>query len=128
VNTGEVRVKGLREMKRAFKEADKNLGKELTKSLKKVAEPVRADAARRAVQEIPTIGHDWSEMRTGVTTQVVYVAPKQRGRRSDLRRPNLASLLMERAMQPALDAHTSDIERELGHMLDEIGRDWAHRG
>jgi hypothetical protein len=127
-NTGEIRVHGLREMNRAFAKADKSLKKELTRTLKDVAEPVRSDAASRAVREIPSIGKDWSEMRTGVTSKVVYVAPKQRGRRSSYRRPNLAGLLMDRAMQPALNAHTNDVERALGKMLDEIGRDWGRGG
>ena len=128
----EVRVKGLREMSRAFAKADKNLKKELTTTLKKVAEPVRADASRLARHEIRNIhtaqGPDWSDMRTGVTTSVVYVAPKVRRRTIGTPRPNLAGLLMDRAMQPALDAHEGDIERELGNMLDEIGKEWGRGG
>lgn len=126
--TGEIRVHGLREMNRAFAKADKNLKKDLTKTLKQVAEPVRADASRRALQEIPNIGEPWSRMRTGATTSVVYVAPTRRGRQSQLHRPNLAGLLMDRAMQPALDAHSNDIEHELGRMLDVIGKEWGHGG
>jgi hypothetical protein len=127
-NSGEIRVHGLRQMNRAFAKADKSLKKDLTKTLKKVAEPVRTDAARRALHEVRNIRPPWSDMRTGATTAVVYVAPRERGRRSALRRPNLAGLLMDRAMQPALDAHTGDIETELGRMLDEIGKDWGHGG
>lgn len=124
-NSGEIHIQGLREMSRAFAKADKNLKKELTATLKDVAEPVRADATVRAEQEIRNIGQLWSQMRTGVTSRVVYVAPKRRGRQSALRRPNLAGLLMDRAMQPALDAHAGQIERELERMLDGIGRDWG---
>jgi hypothetical protein len=127
-NASEIRVHGLREMSRAFAKADKNLKKDLTRRLKKVAEPVRAEAARRALHEVRNIRPPWSDMRTGVTTSVVYIAPRERGRRSALRRPNLAGLLMDRAMQPALDAHSGEIETELGRMLDEIGKDWSHGG
>jgi hypothetical protein len=35
---------------------------------------------------------------------------------------------MDRAMQPALDAHASEIEHELGEMLDEIGSNWGRGG
>ena len=128
MNTGEVRVHGLREMNRAFAKADKSLKKDLTKKLKDVAKPVRDTAMILDVQNIRNIGKDWSKMRIGATTNVVYVAPVERGRRSTRRRPNLAGLLMDRAMQPALDAHSGSIEDELGKMLDEIGRDWGRGG
>ena len=122
--TSGIRIKGYIEMQRAFKKADKDLPKDLRKALKEVAEPVRADAAGRASREITNIGPKWSEMRTGVTTKVVYVAPRKRGR-GRLRRPNLAPLLMDRAMQPALDAHADDIERAAGEALDDLFRRWG---
>ena len=122
------RMHGLAEMQRAFSRANKDLSKELRTSLQKVAEPVRSDAEVRAVSQIPNVGGHWSRFRTGVTRNSVYVAPRERGRRSALRRPNFAGLLMDRAMQPALDAHASEIEHELGNMLDEIGSDWGRGG
>jgi len=139
-NVGEVSVRGLREMHRAFAVAEGDLDKRLRASLKKVAEPVRADAASRALHEIRNIhttssGPNWSEMRTGVTTKVVYVAPTQRGRRGRAatlarERSNtlFADRLMDRAMQPALDAHTREIERELDNMLDDIATNWGRGG
>jgi hypothetical protein len=64
-------------------------------------------------------------MRTGVTQKSVYVAPKKRGTRDTrLRRPNFAGLLMDRAMQPALDRNASGIEAAFERFLDEVGRDW----
>lgn len=89
---------------------------------------------------------DWTQMRVGVTTRLVYVAPQQRGSRAAVthrvslfggrvklgknlgpHRPNLATLLMERAMSPALDANIGRVEREFGDMLDKVGADWSRR-
>ena len=119
-----VRVHGLREMSRAFARADKELKKDLRSTLRDVAEPVREEATTRALREIRNIGPAWSQMRTGVTSHGAYVAPRQR-RRGGTKRPNLALLLMERAMQPALDANADEIEDAVGDMLDEICVRWG---
>jgi hypothetical protein len=116
----EIKVHGLAELQRTFARIDKNLSKEVRKELREVAVPVRDDAAARAAREIRNITPPWARMRIGVTRHSVYVAPVERGRRSELRRPNLAGLLMDRAMQPALDAHEDDIEHALGEMLDNL--------
>lgn len=122
-----VKVHGFTEMQRAFAKADKNVKKEQRKTLKKVAEPVQSDAVTLALSDIPGVGDVWSRFRIGITTRQVYVAPQQRGR-GRLRRPNFASLLMDRAMQPALDQNENKIEDEFERMLDEIGRDWGRGG
>jgi hypothetical protein len=124
-----VHVEGLAGLQRGFRRIDKNMHKELRTTLQKAAEPVRADAARRTLTSIPNIkfgryGRDWSEMRTGVTTNLVYVAPRRRGRKDGSPRPNLANLLMDRAMAPALEAHADDIERDIGEMLDDFFHAW----
>jgi hypothetical protein len=123
-------VKGLNEMSRAFARADKGLKKDLRSSMKEIADPVRADAERLAGSKIRNMGAGpWAGMRVGVTQNLVYVAPKQRGRasrRNDrIRRPNLADLLMDRAMNPALDAHASEIEDAFGDALDGILDRWG---
>jgi hypothetical protein len=67
-------------------------------------------------------------MRVGVTRNLVYVAPRQKGTRGrgPRRRPNLADLLMSRAMEPALERHTGEIEQRfdelLGHVTDNFNR------
>src|SRR5574337_1542478 len=126
-----LRVRGYSELQRAFALASRELIKDLRSRLREIAEPVRRDAEQRASTEIRNIGPDWSQMRVGVTRRVVYVAPRERGvnnRRPDdkRRRPNLAPLLMDRAMSPALDANVGRISDALERMLDEIGRDWEH--
>lgn len=122
------KVHGLAETQRAFSRANKELSKDLRTSLRKVAEPVRAEAETMAVHNIPHVGGPWSRFRVGVTRHSVYVAPRQRGRRSALRRPNFAGILMDRAMQPALDAHANDIEDSLKDMLDDIADRWGRGG
>jgi hypothetical protein len=120
-----VRVQGLRELSRAFAVADKTLSRELRDKLREAAEPVRSDAEALAVARIPRIGVPWSRMRVGVTRSAVYVAPRQRGARgSRRRRPNLADLLMERSMQPALDANVPRVKESVEDVLDTVGRVW----
>ena len=123
-----VHVRGLRELNRAFAQADKTLKREKNHALRRVAEPVADDAELLARLRIRNIGVEWSRMRVGVTQRAVYVAPKQRGVRSRagqrFRRPNLAGLLMDEAMEPALDANARQVERELDGVLREMERAW----
>jgi len=121
-------VKGLAEMNRAFARADRDMKKDLRNTLKDVAEPVREEAEVLAGQKIRNMGNGpWSRMRVGVTTNLVYVAPKERGRRGNIgsRRTNLADLLMDRAMEPALDAHAGEIEDRFGDALDHVLERWG---
>ncbi len=121
-------VHGLASLDRAFAFAGKDLQKQLRADLREVAEPVRVDAERRAVAGISHIGQPWSRMRAVARRTLVYVAPVERGRASRanpaLRRPNLAGLLMDRAMQPALDAHTGEVLENFDLLLARVGADW----
>ncbi len=121
-------VRGLRDLNRAFALADKETAKGLRKTLRAVAEPIRAESETRSVAAIPRVGLPWSRMRIGVTQKVVYVAPREKGRASrsnrSLRRPNLAGLLMDRAMEPALNANVALVERSVDAMLQDVGRQW----
>lgn len=123
-----IRVKGFREMQRVLKVAPRDLRLEMRRELRGVAEPVRLDAERLARSRITRIGVPWSQMRVGVTQRLVYVAPRQRGvkARGDrrYRRPNLADLLMGRAMEPALAENEGRIVNRLEHVLDIVGREW----
>lgn len=97
-----VRIVGLRELSLKFKAFDGAVSKQLSLELKEAAEPVRAAAEHLAVAGITNIGDRWSQMRVGVTQQLVYVAPKTRRRRGS-KRPNLAPLLLTKALEPALE-------------------------
>lgn len=122
-----VRIEGLRELDRAFKLYGRGLEKGVREALETAAEPVRLDAQSLAVSSISRIGVPWSRMRVGVTRHTAYVAPVERGRSRNTRRfrPNLKSLLLDRAMGPALERNISNVERELGDALDDLGRMWA---
>lgn len=111
---------------RALARADKETRLGVRRELRQVAEPVQRDAELFARQRIPRIGERWARMRVGITTKTVYVAPSQRSRDRSRRRPNLAGLLMDRAMQPALDAHEHETVRELDRMLDRVADRFNH--
>lgn len=125
-----VRVEGFRDLQRAFKLADASARKALRAVLKEIGEPIARDAETLATARISRIGKPWSQMRVGLTTTLVYVAPKQRGRLSKQnparRRPNLFDLLMGRAMEPALDQNIPGVEAAVGRALDRVGSAWEH--
>lgn len=115
-----VRVTGLRELQRDLKRYDADLGKEVRKTLAAAAEPIRVRAQGLANANISRIGPRWEQMRIGVTAKGVYLAPKSR-RRSGSPRPNLAGLLMDDAMQPAVDSGADTVVAALEVMLDRLG-------
>lgn len=115
------RVKGWRELSRTFDRLGPEVSRQFREERKRLGEPVRADAERRARSEIPRIGLRWGRMRLGIRTSTVYVAPTTK-RGSGSRRPNLAPLLMNEAMLPALDANKERIVRDIGRMLDRVHR------
>jgi len=132
---GAIRVRDLNSLVRAFAAADKAVKEDLRDALMEAAAPVRSDAETLALHTIknmqPTrLGRSaWSAMRTGVTgNAIVYVAPVERGVKTKgrlrLARPNLANLLLERAMEPALEHNIGRVERRLEQMLDEVADVW----
>lgn len=122
-------VRGYSELLRADARASKDTKLGVRKALRVVAEPVRRDAEGLAVETIRNMGlsPQWARMRVGITTRVTYVAPRQRGARKNpyAQRPNLANLLAERSMEPALAQNVGNVERGFERMLDEIEADWA---
>lgn len=126
-----VKVRGLREAQRAFARAGRDAKKRVRDELRHVADPVARTAEGYARSRIENIGEKWPLMRVGVTTRVVYVAPKQRGvrgRGSPRKRPNLAELLMARAMEPALTANAGEVERGVERALDRIADEFNRGG
>lgn len=128
-------LRGQRELIRAFTAAGKAAGKEIRAELRAVAEPVRHDAESLALSEIPHMAPivsksavPWWRMRVGVTTKSVYVAPVQRGvkGRGDLsrRRPKFADLMMERAMEPALERNQAAAVEAVDAVLSHIAQEW----
>jgi hypothetical protein len=122
-----VRVDGLRDLQRAFARFGVEEKKALRDGLASAAEPVRVRATELADERIRNIGPEWDQMRIGVTTKVVYVAPARRRRagHTSLSRPNLAPLLMDRAMSPALEETEPEVVELLDAVLGRLGDEWA---
>ena len=121
-------VRGLHELQASLVHADRSLRLGVRGDLRQVAEPVQRGAEQLAAANISRIGPRWSKMRVGITRDLVYVAPRQRGGKGATRRPNLGTLLMDRAMQPALDQHISEIEARFEALLDEVSDDFNQGG
>lgn len=125
-------VHGLRELNRAFVGSAAAMRGDLRDVLEESAQPVRRDAQSLAGTEIRNVApfSPWSRMRVGVSRTVAYVAPVERGvkgRGNDRRRrPNLGDLLMDRAMQPALDRNVRQVERRFEELIDEAADVWEH--
>ena len=122
-----LRVEGLRELNRAFLVADKSVRKQWNAERRRLGEPVAQSAQALAASEIRNMPRSpsWAGMRVGITQNVVYVAPKSRSK-SGRKRRNLAGLLMDRAMIPALERNQARTIRAVEKMLDRMGRDWQN--
>jgi alkanesulfonate monooxygenase SsuD/methylene tetrahydromethanopterin reductase-like flavin-dependent oxidoreductase (luciferase family) len=123
---GAVHVVGLRELQAAFAKAERDSRLYLRAALREVAAPVQREAESLAESQIRRMPRSpaWAGMRIGVTRKLVYVAPKKRGVKAKggtgRSRPNLADLLKERAMEPALDRHEGDLVGRVDAALDRV--------
>lgn len=119
--TGAVRISGLRELQRDFKKISRSLSKELRAELIKAADPVKDRAEALALSEIRNMPRspDWAGMRVGVTAKSVYMVPFRKRRRGT-GRANLKGLLLDRAMDPALDEKQGEIVESVGQMIDNL--------
>lgn len=128
-----IRVEGLNGLVDAFAAADRHVRDDLRDALQEAAAPVRSEAQMLAGTRIPHMGgthRPWARMRIGIAGRsVVYVAPvergtKSRGAKTVRGRPNLARLLLDRAMEPALADNTAKVEHRLDLLLDEVVTVW----
>lgn len=118
-----VTVKGLHELQAALAHAERDVRLGVRAELRSVARPIQQDAQRLAASEITGMARSprWAGMRIGVTRNLVYVAPRQKGvRGGPKRRPNLAGLMMARAMEPALEGNRESTVRAFEQMLDTV--------
>lgn len=124
-----ISVRGLADLQRAFRFAEHEIHKDLRMALESSADPVRAAAEQLAVSRISRIGIPWSRMRVGVTRSSVYVAPVERGVKSrtltSRRRPNLKPLLLDRALDPALELNRNKVIGEVEDTLNDLARAWS---
>lgn len=117
--TGQVRISGLRELNRALGKINREVQGEVYDELKRVSEPVRAEAEHKAFTSIRNIGSVWGAMRTGATMTSVYIAPSTRRSRGSAR-PNFGTLLLDKAMWPALEEKQDSITEDVADAFDRL--------
>ena len=119
--TSTVHVKGLKELTRDFKKISKDLDKLVTNELQEAAKPVQEKADELALSRIRNMTSRWARMRIGVSRAqgVVFMVPASKGR--SRKRPNLAPMLMDRAMWPAAEEEREEVVEALGEMIDRLG-------
>lgn len=132
VPVGAVAVRGLAELSRDMKRMGADLSDDLRDELRRVAEPISGRAEELAVahygesaggSEITHLkpGARWSKMRVGVSGKLIYVAPKEHGKKvgAQKRRP-FGLFLLEQAMDPALEEWAPRIVPRVEKMLDNL--------
>lgn len=121
--TGTVHVSGLKELTRALKGISNGLDRELVGELKAAADPVKAEGEKLALTEIRNMPRspDWAAMRIGVSKAQgsVYMVP-QRRRRGGSGRSNLATLLMQRAMDPAVERNQDEVVKRVDDLIGRL--------
>lgn len=112
---GTVRVKGYRETMRVLNKAEKDTKKIFHAKLRE-AGGIVADEARKRFDRYD------SKTASGfsITSRVGGVFVVQSLRKVTGRRPDYARLQMRKALEPALDAKSAEVERKLEQALDEI--------
>lgn len=119
-------VYGYGELITAFGRAGREAKLGVQRTMREIAEPVRRSAEGLALEKVRRmpLSPAWGKMRVGQTPRLVYVVPVKRGvkgRGDDpKRRPNLAVLMNERALEPALIQHEPEILHALERALNEI--------
>jgi hypothetical protein len=117
-----VRVHGLRELTRDFKKISKDLDKRLTGELLDAVAPVKDLAQSKALTQISGMSGSpsWATMKTGVgrAKGTVYMMPASRGRKYS--RANLADLLLQRAMDPAVTEKQDHVVNALDDLIGDL--------
>lgn len=123
-----IRVEGFAEYQRAISRSEKVIRDGFRKELREAAEPVRRDAQALAIIEIPRMhkSPQWARMRTGITRNLVYVVPREKGtKRRPNKRPNLAVKLLNEAMSTALDRNIAGVEAHVDRLLTKSVREYG---
>lgn len=110
-----VRVKGLDELQRAFRQVNKGLAKELRKELREAGNIVRDDAGPRFAKydAVSAAGYRTKVRQRGVSVE-------QTLGRTTGRRPDFGALQMRKALEPALDAKQGEVIDQLDGMVDRL--------
>lgn len=132
--TNLIEIEGFSELAKALARTGPDVRRALNAGLKGLAEPIARDAEQFAEAGITGLARkrtsDWGAMRVGVARgfSLVYVAPRERGRlgRGDdpLRRPAFADVLIEKAMDPAVEANEAGVIAGAEKIVDDVTRGW----
>lgn len=112
-----VRVKGLRELNRAFKGYADDSRKELQAELRKIAEPVAATARQKAA---PYGAATSTGFAAGA--RVAGAVVRQRRKKTTGHHPEFPGILMRKVLLPALAEHEERIIREVNDLFDRLDR------
>ena len=94
------------------------------RELRKVAEPVRAEAQRLFQSTDPK-----SASRYGISVRKVgAVSVEQRLRRTTGLRPDFGRLQMRTALEPALETKTDEVMELFDGVLGRLADDWGRGG
>ena len=123
--TTTVRVRGLAELNRDLRRFAEDVSDDLVDGLKEAAEDVRTDAESLALGRIRNMPRSprWAGMKINVArgSAAVRMFPKARSRRRPGGgRSNLADLLMDRSMDPALEQNAAGVERKVDALLGRL--------
>ena len=117
-------IDGLREFQRNLAKINKGASAAVRKGIRDAAKPVALRAEQHALGEISNIGLEWHRIRIGSPAGQVYLAPKMRNR-GGRPRPNLAGLLMNEAMLPAVGEKREEflraVQKHFGRLSDSAG-------
>jgi len=111
-----VRVRGLRELNRAFKQVDADLRKELRRELREAGALV-ADEARSLFEPVDPASAAGYKVRV----RQRGVAVEQSRRRTTGLHPEFGLLQMDRALLPALDDKQDEVVAKVEDILDHVG-------
>ena len=121
-----IRVDGLRELLRVTDQLPKTVKREVRNELRRVAEPVRADAQALFLARVAA---DPKKTRYGVSVRKVgTISVEQRVKGKDRdprrRRPKFTDLVWERSLEPAADRNQAQVVAGFNRVLDSLERKW----
>jgi hypothetical protein len=121
-----VRVDGLRELLRVTDQLPKAVKRDVRNELRKVAEPVRADAQAYFLSRVSS---DRGKTRYGISVRKTgTISVEQRVKSKDRdprrRRPKFTDLVWERSLEPAAARNEHEVMEGFNRVLDSLERRW----
>lgn len=112
---------------RALQQVSRDIQVGARQEMQAIGELVAHDAETLALSNISGMARSpgWSDMRVGQNNELVYVVPARRGTRTRKRkRPNLAPLMLRRAMLPAKAHNFVEAQRRFDALVDSVTKEF----